>query len=115
VPADPGPWGVLGHHRLLKGVGGLSTDPARDMHQWPKVIGNARIISRLLACEDIFMSERINAAIGEVAMKFEGLYGQLLEPLNEALFFRNGENIGNVSEAVRQRVRREKVGRVGSR
>src|ERR1700737_2224496 len=67
-----------------------------------KVIGNARIGARLLACEDIPVPEGVYAAIALMAVKFERLQGQLFKSLNEALFVGGRYYIRDIAETGRQ-------------
>jgi hypothetical protein len=76
VPADSSTRRILRHHELLKRLGRYATDLACNVGERQKVIGNARIGARLLACEDIPVPEGVYAAIALMAVKFERLQGR---------------------------------------
>ncbi len=58
VPADSSARRILRHHELFKRLGRHATDLACNVGERQKVIGNARIGARLLACEDISVPRR---------------------------------------------------------
>jgi hypothetical protein len=83
-------------------LGRHATDLACNVGERQKVIGNARIGARLLACEDISVPEGVYAAIALMSVKFEGLQGQLFKSLDEALFVGGRCYIRDIAETGRQ-------------
>src|ERR1700730_18181867 len=53
MPTNSRAGGVLRHHELLECIRGCSADPACDVSQRPKVVGDARVSARLLARKNI--------------------------------------------------------------
>src|SRR5258708_36892042 len=98
VPADSSARRILRHHELFKRLGRHATDLACNVGERQKVIGNARIGARLLACEDIPVPEGVYAAIALMAVKFERLQGQLFKSLDEALFVGGRYYIRGIAE-----------------
>ena len=102
VPADSSARPIFRHHELFKCFGRHATDLACNIGERQKVIGNARIGARLLACEDIPVPKGVYAAIALMSVKFKGLQGQLFKSLNEALFVGGRYNIRDIAETSRQ-------------
>jgi len=100
MPAYSGAGRILGHHDLLKRVGGHLADPTGDFGQRPHIIRNAGVGTRFLACEDIFGPEGIYPAIGQVAVEFESLQGEFFKPSDETLFLGGRKNLRNIAETV---------------
>src|ERR1700737_3582692 len=102
VPADSSARPIFRHHELFKCFGRYATDLACNVGERRKVIGNARIGARFLACEDIPVPKAVYAAIALMAVKFKGLQRQLFESLNEALFVGGRYHIRDIAETGRQ-------------
>src|SRR3984957_10015308 len=99
MPADPGAGRVLRHHELRKCVCGLSADPTRYFHKRTKIVGNARIGTRFLARENVFVPKRIYTTVALVAVEFERVQWQFLKLLDEALLLCRGEDVRDVAKA----------------
>src|SRR3977135_1458385 len=99
MPADPSAGRILRHHELLKFIDGHSADPAGNLREWPKVIGNTRVSARFLTCEDVSVPKSVYATIALVAVKFERLQRQFLKSFDETLLLRGRENVRYVTEA----------------
>ena len=102
VPADSSTRRILRHHELYKRLGRYAADLACNVGERQKVIGNARIGARLLACENISVSEGLYAAIALMSVKFKGLQRQLFKLLDEALFVGGRYHIRDIAETGRQ-------------
>jgi hypothetical protein len=99
VPTDSSARRILRHHDLFKSVGRRPADLTCNVGERKKVIWNARIGARFLACEDVFVSKGIYAAIALMAVKFEWFQRQLLKSLNEMLLLSGRYHVRDITEA----------------